>query len=369
MEHLFSFSHTLLSFFAVISIIVFIHEMGHYLAAKACGVKILVFSLGFGKEICGFNDRSGTRWKLSLLPLGGYVKMYGDAGAASNADVDAMDAMDADERRRTFHFKPLWQKAVIVAAGPLANFLLTIGVFTWFIFTVGLSSTEPVVGEVMADSPAMEAGLRPGDRVISVNGSEVRRFTDIPAMIATNLGTPVSLVIARGDEEVSVSLTPRKVEEEDAFGNTVARPLIGIRSQEMRYEEVGLPRALGEAVYRTYAISVSTLEVLGQMIAGKRGPEELKGPVGIAQLSGQAAEKGAHTVLWLIALLSANLGLINLLPVPMLDGGHLAFYAVEAARGRPLAERVQEWSFRAGLALVVTLMAFTIFNDIRQLVF
>jgi regulator of sigma E protease len=359
--------HTLLSFFIVISVIVFIHEFGHYIVAKWAGVKITAFSIGFGKELVGWTDRSGTRWKIAVLPLGGYVKMYGDASAASTADEDAMAQMSEAERALTFHHKPLYKKAAIVAAGPLFNFLLTIAVFCYFIMTSGLPSAEPVVGQLMPDSPAMQAGLKPGDRILKVNEYDINSFNDIPYRISTNLGTPVTLHLLRGGKEIEIVLTPKEVEDDDGLGNKVKRPLIGIKSTEIKYKDVGLASALGESVNRTYMICATTLKVVGQMVTGQRGARDLKGPVGIAQLSGQAAQKDFHTVLWLIALLSANLGLVNLFPIPLLDGGHLAYYTLEAVRGRPLAEKFQEYGFRFGFVVLASLMAFTLFNDVRRL--
>lgn len=367
MDTLISLLHTLGSFFIVLSVIVFIHEFGHYIIAKWAGVKITAFSIGFGKELVGWNDHSGTRWKISLLPLGGYVKMYGDSSEASTADADAMEQMSAQEKSLTFHHKPLYKKAAIVAAGPVFNFILTIAVFTYFIMTSGLPSIQPVVGQIMQDSPAMEAGLQPGDRIYKINEDEVKSFNDIPYLISTNLGTPVTLHLMRGDKDMTVTLTPKEVEDDDGLGNKVKRPLIGIRSQDIKYHDVGLFAALGESVRRTYMICTTTLKVVGQMISGDRTTRDLKGPVGIAQLSGQATQKDFHTTLWLIALLSANLGLVNLFPIPLLDGGHLLFYLVEALRGRPMAEKVQEYGFRFGFAVLATLMAFTLFNDLRRL--
>jgi regulator of sigma E protease len=366
MEHLLSLLHTLWSFFVVLSVIVFIHEFGHYIVAKMCGVKIVAFSIGFGKEIIGWNDRSGTRWKISLLPLGGYVKMYGDASAASTADEDALEQMNDEDRNLTFHHKSLAKKAAIVVAGPLANFLLTIAVLTYFIMTVGLSSADPIVGAVMPDSPALAAGLNAGDRVIKINNDRVSSFNDIPYLISTNLGTPVTLHILRAEKEMQLTLTPKEVEDDDGLGNKIKRPIIGIKSVEIKYQDVGLLHALGESTKRTYMICVSTIKVLGQMITGQRDASGLKGPVGIAQLSGQATQKDFHTTLWLIAMLSANLGLVNLFPIPMLDGGHLAFYAAESLRGRPLAQKVQEYGFKLGFILLSTLMVFTLFNDLRK---
>lgn len=360
--------HTLASFFIVISVIVFIHEFGHYIVAKLCGVKIEAFSIGFGKELIGRTDKSGTRWKIAALPLGGYVKMFGDASAASTVDEDAIEKMSEEDKKLTFHHKPLWKKAAIVVAGPMANFVLTIIVFCYFIMTIGLSSADPIVGEVMPDSAALEAGLQKGDRITHINGEEIRRFNDIAYEVATNLGTPVQLRLERGSEVKMITLTPRQVEEDDGLGNTIKRYLIGIKSVEIKIEDVGLGRALEESVRRTYIICESTLKVIGQMVTGKRSAEDLKGPVGIAQLSGQAAGKDFTTVLWLIAMLSANLGLVNLLPIPLLDGGHLAYYTAEALRGRPLAEKVQEYGFKAGFVLLLSLMAFTLFNDIQRLI-
>lgn len=367
MELLAVFFHHFWSFVVVLSTIVFIHEFGHYIVAKWCGVKIEAFSIGFGKELFGYTDKSGTRWKFSLLPLGGYVKMFGDSSEASTADATAMETMSEAEKRQTFHHKPLYRKAAIVAAGPVFNFILTIIVLTYFIMTSGLASIEPVIGSILPDSPAEKAGLKLDDRVLRVNDMKVKRFNDIPYYISTNLEKPVTLAIKRGEEVLSVTMTPRMFEEDDGLGNKIQLPRIGIRSKDILYKEVGLFVALEEAVYRTYMICESTLRVMGQMITGKRNMDELKGPVGIAQLSGQATERDVHTVLWLIAMLSANLGLVNLLPIPMLDGGHLLFYTAEALRGRPLAERIQQWGFRVGTALLMMLMAFTLLNDISKL--
>lgn len=361
--------HHFWSFVVVLSTIVFVHEFGHYIVAKWCGVRIEAFSIGFGKELFGFTDRSGTRWKFSILPFGGYVKMFGDSSEASTPDSGALEAMSEDDRKVTFHHKPLYRKAAIVAAGPVFNFILTIVVLTYFIMTSGLASIEPVIGSIKPDSPAEKAGLQLGDRVLQVNDMKVKRFNDIPYYITTNLEKPVTLKISRGDETLSVSMTPRMFEEDDGLGNKVQLPRIGIGSKDVLYEEVGLWVALRESVLRTYMICESTLRVMGQMITGQRNVDELKGPVGIAQLSGQATERDVHTVLWLIAMLSANLGLVNLLPIPMLDGGHLLFYTVEALRGRPLAERVQQWGFRVGTALLMMLMAFTLLNDLSRIIF
>jgi len=359
------------AFILVISAIVFVHEFGHYFVAKLCGVKILTFSIGFGKEITGWNDRSGTRWKISMLPLGGYVKMYGDSSEASTPDEKAIAQMTEAEKKLSFHHKSLWQKALVVAAGPLANFLLTIAIFTYFGVTSGIPSTEPIVGEVIRGSAAEEAGLKPGDRVVLINGEEIATFHDISPKIATNLGAPVDIIIEREGTRKAVQLTPRKTKSVDPLGNEVERPLIGISSAKLTYKTVGIGQAVIESVKSTYEICTTTLKVIGQMVSGQRSPNELKGPLGIAELSGQAVEKASTenglTILWFIAMLSANLGFFNLLPVPMLDGGHLLYYMVEALRGKPMARKAQEFGYRLGFALLITLMAFTIINDFRNL--
>ncbi len=367
MEMLIGFGHTILSFVVILSVIVFIHEFGHYIIAKLSGVKIEVFSIGFGREIFGWNDKTGTRWKFSLLPFGGYVKMFGDAGAASNPDNDILSKMTAEEKVISFYFKPLWNKALIVAGGPIFNFLLTIIIFAWFAYSNGITSTQPIVGEVMENSAAQEAGLLTGDRILKVNNAKIETFHDIPTQILTNLGTQITLVLDRNGEEITLNIVPRIVESVDDYGNKLEQPLIGIRSQQLTFEQIGILRATTYAVTRTWEISVATLQVLGQLITGQRDADQLKGPIGIAQMSGQAADAGFNNVLWFIALLSANLGLVNLLPIPMLDGGHLLFYAVEGIQGKPMAVKAQEFAFKFGIALLVSLMAFTIINDIVQL--
>lgn len=373
LEWLFNGAHYVLSFALVISVIVFVHEFGHFWVARRCGVKVETFSIGFGRELFGRTDRHGTRWKFALWPLGGFVKMYGDAGAASTPDMASFTDMTDEQKRVSFHHKPLWAKALIVAAGPAANFLLAILVFTYFIFTVGITSTKPIIGEVIADSPAAVAGLQEGDRILRVDGKKIRSFNDISNAVITNLGTKLTLDVKRDDKKFVVTLTPKPFEEKDMLGNPVKRYIIGLRSQKLSYEEVGLLRAMGAAVEKTYDMCATSLKMLGQMVRGDRSVDELKGPLGIAKLSGEVTQQGEtvgetfRLFLWFVALLSVNLGMVNLFPIPMLDGGHLAFYTVEALRGRPLAEKFQEYSFRFGFVLIASLMALTLYNDVRQL--
>lgn len=365
------FLHYLLSFVFIISVIVFVHEFGHYFVAKMCGVKVEAFSIGMGKEIFGVTDRSGTRWKFSILPIGGYVRMYGDATEASTPSND-LDNMTEEQKRLTFHHKPLWQKTLIVAAGPVANFVLTITILTCLIMTTGISSTEPVVGSVMLDSPAYAAGLLAGDKILKVNDDAVTTFNNIPALIATNLGTPVILTLERQGKQITQEITPKTYIDDDGLGNKIERPIIGIRSQKMKYEEANIGQAVIEATKRTYVFCTTSLEAIGQIVTGQRSVDQLKGPLGIAKLSGQATDKSFeensfYILWWFIALLSANLGMVNLFPIPMLDGGHLTYYAAEAIRGRPLAEKVQAIGYRVGLIFLGTLMLFTLFNDVRKM--
>jgi len=355
-----------ISFIVIISFIVFIHEFGHYIVAKWAGVKITTFSLGFGNELFGWNDKSGTRWKVSALPLGGYVKMYGDATEASTP-MEEIAALPQEEKQKTFYYKPLHKKAAIVVAGPLFNFILTIVIMTIFALTSGISSTEPIVGEVMKDTPAQAAGLQPGDRIESINGEKTVLFNDISRLIITNLGTPVTLKVKRGGELLAITLTPKQITEKDELGNNFTRPLIGIMNKQIKMKEVGLGGAVVAATRATYDLCAITLNVMDQIIMGERSAKEaIKGPFGMAKLSGQAAEKGVKSVFWLMALISANLGLVNLFPIPVLDGGHLLFYAIEGVMGRPPGKRFQEYGMRVGMAIVTMLMAFAILNDIRN---
>lgn len=374
----------LVPFLIILSILVFIHEMGHYLAARWCGVKIDAFSIGFGPELFGWYDKRGTRWKVSALPLGGYVKMFGDADVtsrpASNVSGGKEDTtgnwaggverpLTPEERAVSFHHKRLGQRTLIVAAGPLANFLFAGVLLAGFFIFVGQPTTPPEIGQVLEGSPAEAADLRPGDRILTVNGAAVERFEQIQRQVQLNLEQPLELVVLRDGREVELVAYPEIVDLEDNFGNVHRMARLGIAASGTEYVRYGPVEALWRAGEETLSLTTATLKALGQIVTGVRSTDELGGPVRIAEMSGHMAMAGLVSVVWFMAVLSVNLGLINLFPVPMLDGGHLLFYAIEAVRGRPLGEKAQEIGFRIGLALVLMLFVFVTWNDLVRIEF
>lgn len=353
----------ILPFLAILTVLVFVHEMGHFWVARRCGVKVEVFSIGFGPELFGWNDRHGTRWRFSAIPLGGYVRMFGDAGAASNPGRD-LDAMSPEDRARSFHHKGLAQRAAVVAAGPAANFLLAIILGAGLFMTAGRPFTPPEVGMVMPDSPAEAAGLRPGDVIVKLDGAAIDRFEDIQRIVQLNPQVPLQILVDRDGSPVSMTVTPAMQEQVDRFGNTHRFGQLGIARGGLEVVRLGPLEAVGAAVENTITMSATILKVVWQMIVGARSADELGGVARIAHLSGEVTQVGIVAVVNFMMLLSINLGLINLFPVPMLDGGHLMFYAVEAIRGRPMGERAQEYGFRIGFGLVLALMLFATWNDL-----
>jgi len=354
-------------FLAVLTVVVFVHELGHYLVARACGVKIETFSIGFGPELIGRTAKSGTRWRISLLPLGGYVKMFGDADAASTPGETSH--LTPEEQAQTLAGRPVWQRAAVVAAGPLFN--LVFGLFLmaagyWFAGEVRLA---PVVGKVSEGSAAEQAGIKTGDRILQANAHSVDRFQDVQTVVGLSVGEPVALVIQRDGQQLMFSVQPRIIEMDDGFGNKIKRPLLGISSDPDASEIIhhGPISAMGSALRDGTGMISATLTGVGQMLSGRRSTEDLSGPIGIAKRTGQAAQFGTGGVIYIIILLSINLGLVNLFPVPMLDGGHLVFYAAEALIGRPLSPKVQEYGFRVGLFLVIALMLLATRNDLVAL--
>lgn len=360
-----------LPFLFVLTIVVFFHELGHFLVARWCGVKVMAFSVGFGPEIVGFDDRHGTRWKISAVPLGGYVKFSGDENAASMPDRDAAAQMDEEEFRSSFAGKPVWQRAAVVAAGPIANFILAIVIFAMLFALYGRAITKPRVDTIQPASAAAEAGFEPGDVILRINDSDIASFADIQRIVSVSAGEPLDILVEREGAEVALVATPKLREITDQFGNVQRVGLLGL-SQQSRPEDrelvrYSIPAAVAEGAKETWFVVARTLGYLGGVVTGREPADQLGGPIRVAQFSGQVATLGIGALLNLAAVLSVSIGLINLMPVPMLDGGHLVFYAFEAIRGKPLPERVQDVGFRIGIALVLMLMMFATWNDVAHL--
>jgi regulator of sigma E protease len=358
-------------FLFVLTIVVFFHELGHFLVARWCGIKVLVFSLGFGPEIFGFNDRHGTRWKISAVPLGGYVKFFGDDNAASTPDSAAIATMTEAEKKDSFVHQAVPSRAAVVAAGPLANFVLAVVIFAGVFMVIGKQTATARVDAVQPGSAAETAGFQPGDLVLSIDGDKIESFTDMQRIVSVSSGEPLKIVVERKGREVELSATPRLRELKDNFGNTHRLGVLGIsRSMadgDIKTEKVGPLRAVVMGVQETWYVIDRTLSYIGGVFTGREAADQLGGPIRIAQVSGEVASAGFAALIHLTAVLSVSIGLLNLFPIPLLDGGHLLFYGIEAARGRPLSERAQEVGFRIGLAIVVMLMIFATFNDILHL--
>ena len=358
-------------FLFVLTIVVFFHELGHFLIARLCGVRVLTFSVGFGPELLGFTDRYGTRWKIAAIPLGGYVKFFGDDNAASVPDEAAVTAMTADERKVSFFYQPVGRRAAIVAAGPIANFILAIVIFATIFVLYGKQSTAARIDTVQANSPAAMAGLKAGDVVISIDGREVESFSDMQRVVSAAAGRTLEFKVDRGGAPVTIMATPQLRQGKDGFGNSYCHAVLGVTRSttpdEVKTEQVGPLPAVWLGVLETWFVVDRTFSYLSGVIVGRECADQLGGPIRIAQISGQVATISLAALFHLTAMLSVSIGLLNLFPVPLLDGGHLLFYSIEAARGRPLSERAQEIGFRIGLALVVMLMIFATFNDILHL--
>ena len=361
----------LIPFLFVLSLVVFFHELGHFLVARWCGVRVLVFSIGFGPEIVGFNDRHGTRWKISAIPLGGFVKFFGDENAASVPDTARLSSMDADERAHSFMFQPVAKRAAIVVAGPVANFLLAIVIFAGVFMLYGKQTMSARVDSVQPDSAAAAAGFKAGDIVVAINGRPIENFTEMQRIVGASAGESLAVTVDRDGNQLVLKATPALKEVKDNFGNVQRIGILGIsRSmapEDLKLHPVDPPQAVVLAVQETWSVIERTLSYIGGVIAGREAANQLGGPIRIAQMSGQVASFGFVPLIQLAAVLSVSIGLLNLFPIPLLDGGHLLFYLIEGIRGRPLSERAQEVGFRIGLAIVLMLMIFATFNDIVHL--
>lgn len=358
-------------FLFVLTIVVFFHELGHFYAARRCGVRVEVFSVGFGRAIASWNDKHGTQWKIGWLPLGGYVKFFGDENEASAPDAQKLKEMPENARGDTLFFKPLWQRAIVVAAGPVANFILAIVIFASLYTLLGQRITDPIVGTVVEDSAAARAGMQAGDLITAINDDEITSFSEVRRLVTVNAGVPLDFTVARGDVDVVLTATPDRVLEVDRFGNEyhIGRLGVSVNADEnsIRHVRYNPLTALWMGAEESYFIIEQTFIVLGRIIMGRESAESLGGPIRIAQLSGQTATLGFVALINLTAVLSVSIGLVNLFPIPMLDGGHLAFYAYEAVFGKPMSARAQDIGMRIGLSMVMMLFLFVTWNDLARL--
>ena len=358
-------------FLFVLTIVVFFHELGHFYAARRCGVKVEVFSVGFGKSLASWYDKHGTEWKIGWLPLGGYVKFFGDENEAGAPDAEKLKALEDDARKDTLFYKPLWQRAIVVAAGPVANFILAIIIFASLYTLFGQRVTDPVVGVVAENSAAERAGMQVGDLILKIDGDEIHTFSEVRRLVTVNANVPLEFVVDRGGAEVTLTATPDRVLEVDRFGNEYHLGRLGVAvnatEDSIRHIRYDPFTAIWMGAEESYFIVEQTFVVLGRIIMGRESAESLGGPIRIAQISGQTATLGLIALINLTAVLSVSIGLINLFPIPMLDGGHLAFYAYEAVAGKPLSEKAQEIGMRIGLSMVMMLFLFVTWNDLSRL--
>ena len=361
----------LIPFLIVLTVVVFIHELGHFLVGRWCGVGVNAFSIGFGPELVGFTDRHGTRWKLSAIPLGGYVKFAGDVNGASVPDAASLAQMSPAERAVSFHHKTVLQRALVVAAGPIANFLLAIAIFAGITYVNGRQILAPRVDVVQAGSAAERAGFKPGDLVLSINGRSISSFTDMQRIVSASADDELSIAIDRDGREMTLTAVPDLKETETPFGKQRIG-LLGLQASrgpdDLKLVKYGLLDSIRLGAMETWYVVERTFTYIGRLVVGRESADQLSGPIRIAQVSGQVATLGGTAgLVSLVAVLSVSIGLINLFPIPLLDGGHLLFYGIEALRGRPLSDRAQEIGFRIGLAIVVMLMLFATWNDIVHL--
>ena len=362
----------IIPFLILILVVVFIHEYGHYYFAKKYGVEVTDFSIGFGKEIISWKDKSGTKWKICWIPLGGYVKFFGDRNVFSQTDQEKIiKQYSPDKRDKLFVLKPLYQRVLIVFGGPLANFLLALVIFFSIYTFVGKDFTPAVINEVQKDSPAMIGGLKERDVILEIDGNKVKSIMDVSKYIMMSTADIVDFKVKRSYDEIILKIKPNIVPGEDSLGNKINKRMVGIKlgayNNEINHVKLGPVSAIYHAIHEVYYVSISSLKYVGAMIFGKADASQLGGPIRIAKISGQVAEFGVLAFLSMMAYISISLGLVNLFPIPLLDGGHLMFYAFEKILGRPLSQKTQEGFFRIGMFLLLSLMFFTTFNDLKDL--
>lgn len=359
---------SIVAFLLVLTILVFFHELGHFSVARWCRVKVETFSVGFGPELLGYTDRRGTRWRFGAVPLGGYVKMYGDSNTVSANAIGGDRSFTEDEKAFAFEAKTVWQRVAIITAGPLANFVLAIVLMTGLFWTYGQIQAPAKVGEVIEGTPAAQAGLKAGDLILQIDGQAIEDFGDLQQVIQSGTAGPLLFVVDRSGDRLQVSLSPSLVRETGPDGHETASYRIGIRSQGYTIKEHSLVSAFVQSLRETWSVTTGSFAAIGQMFEGIRPVTELGGPIRIAKMSGEALQLGGSSLIWLMALLSISLGILNLMPVPVLDGGHLLFCAIEAVKGSPLSKKTQEYCFRIGFALVLSLMVFVTLNDASFLI-
>lgn len=361
--------HTLVPFVFVMTVVVFFHELGHFLVGRWCGVQVDVFSIGFGPELFARTDRHGTRWRVAAIPLGGYVKFHGDMNAASAGPSDAIAAMPEAERARTFTAQPVYERAAVVAAGPIANFILALVILSGLFYVEGRSILLPRVASVVAGSAAEKAGFAAGDVVHSIDGRPIDSFVDMQKIVSVSSGVPLSFGIERGGQDLSLIGTPERRDVKNPLG-TSNTGVLGVSAStdpaDVRNVRLGLGASVVEAAHETWFVIDRTASYIGGLVIGREKPDQLSGPIGVAGVAGQVAKIGIGPLFNLIAILSISIGLINLVPVPLLDGGHLLYFAFEALRGKPMSVGAQEFGFKVGLALVSMLMIFATYNDISH---
>jgi len=361
-----TFYYLVVPFLFVLTVVVFVHELGHFLIARWCGVRVLVFSIGFGRELIGLTDRHGTRWKIAAVPLGGYVKFFGDENVASVPDRATVDGMTEAERRESFFHQPLGKRAAIVAAGPIANFFLAIAIFAAVFALYGRPDNVARVDAVEENSAAAAAGFKPGDLVVAIDDQPIRTFTEMQRVVRAHPDKEIHIAIERDGQLLTRVAVPTLKEVPDNFGKVHRFGILGIQGPRDRLK-VGPLESIGYGAQETWSIIDETFSYLYRMVTGRESADQLGGPVGIALMSGEAAKLGFDVLIRWVAAISVSIGLLNLFPIPLLDGGHLLFYGLEGMRGRPLSERTQEISFRIGFAIVLMLLVFATYNDIPRL--